>query len=92
MNYYDPASYRSPETKSEVRQAAKILIGLGILFVFGAFFGLVMRFEDGDPQWFILVIVFGGIAPLLFAAGAYNIYYTRRMRHHRLCRQLWIIP
>lgn len=82
MNYYDPASYRSPETKTEVKQAAKILFGLGILFLFGALFGVVMRIASRDNQWFILIFVLGGIAPLLLAAGAYNIYYTRRMRHH----------
>lgn len=32
MAYYDPSSYRSPETKTEVKQAAKFLIGLEILF------------------------------------------------------------
>lgn len=82
MNYYDPSSFRSPETKSEVRQAAKVLIGLGISFVLGALGGLFMCFFDRDPQWFILVFTLIGAALLLFAAGAYNIYYTRRMRHH----------
>lgn len=82
MNYYDPASYRSPENKREVRQAATILIGLGGLFALGALLGLLMWFFDRDPQWLIFVFTLGGAALLLFAAGAYNVYYTRRMRHH----------
>ncbi len=80
MTYY--GQIRSPETKSEVKQAAKVLFGLGVLFVLGAFFGFVMRFVSRDAEWFILAFVLGGIAPLLFAAGAYNIYYTRRMQQH----------
>ncbi len=82
MNYYDRSTFRSPETKTEVRQAAKVLIGLGILFCSGALFGMILWFLDRDPQWFILVFTLGGGALLLFAAGAYNIYYTRRMQHH----------
>ncbi len=80
MNYY--GQIRSPETKSEVKLAARVLFGLGILFLLSAFFGVVMRIASRDNQWFILILIFGGFAPILFAAGAYNIYYTRRMQHH----------
>lgn len=80
MTYY--GQIRSPETKTEVRQAAKVLIGLGILFGLGALFGIVMWVVNDDPEMLILVVTLGGITPLLLAAGAYNIYYTRRMQHH----------
>jgi len=82
MNYYDPASFRSPQTKTEVKQAAKILFVLGIVFGLGALIGGIMWLINGGSDAAIFAVVLGIIAPLLFAAGAYNIYYTRRMRHH----------
>lgn len=49
MNYYDPASYRSPETKTEVRQAAKVLIGLRTLFVLGLLRIVINRHVFANP-------------------------------------------
>lgn len=75
---------RSPETKTEVKQAATVLFVLGILFTVGALFGGVMWLANGGSDAAIVTVVPGLIAPLLFAAGAYNTYYTRRMEHHPL--------
>lgn len=82
MAYY--GQIRSPKTKTEVKQAANILIVLGILFALGTLLGLGTWFSTRKTDWLILVIVLGFITPLLLSAGTYNIYYTRRMQHHPL--------
>lgn len=80
--HFNPAHFPRLEARGEVRQAAKVLFGLGVLSGSGALLALLMRFVGGNPKWFVFVIVLGGITPIFFAAGAYNIYYTRRMAHH----------
>ncbi|HRH43318.1 MAG TPA: hypothetical protein PKY82_16920 [Pyrinomonadaceae bacterium] len=82
MAYY--GKIRSPETKTEVKQAANILFVLGILFGLGALLGAGAWFSNRNRDWLILAGVLGFITPLLLSAGAYNIYYTRRMQHHPL--------
>lgn len=82
MAYFGPI--RSPETKTEVKQAAKILFVLGALFSLGALIGAGLWVMDGDSDWLLFAVVLGLITPLLFAAGAYNTYYTQRMEHHPL--------
>lgn len=77
-------SYKSPETKSEVKEAANVLFTLGILFGIGALFGVGGWFSTGDSDWLIVAGILVFILPLLLAAGAYNLYYIRRMEHHPL--------
>lgn len=74
-------SYRSPETKHEVKQAASVLTGLGVIFVVIALGGIVLVWVYQDPINLIVPVVCGGVSLLLFAAGAYNRYYTRTMAH-----------
>ena len=72
---------RSPETKAEVKAAANILIVLGIIFILVALYGVGLTLAYDDPEKLILTVVCGGVSLLLFGAGAYNRYYTRRMSH-----------
>ncbi|HEX9962372.1 MAG TPA: hypothetical protein VGB00_15665, partial [Pyrinomonadaceae bacterium] len=72
---------RSPETKGEVKQAAVLLTALGIFFALVALLGVGLMLAYNDPQNLILTFVCGGVSLLLFAAGAYNRYYTRTMSH-----------
>ncbi len=82
MAYY--GQIRSPRTKTEVKQAANILFVLGVLFGSGALLGVGAWFSSRNADWLILAVILGFITPLLFAAGAYNNYYTSRMSHHPL--------
>jgi hypothetical protein len=85
MSFYGPP-IRSPETKAEVKAAANILTVLGIVFAVVALVGAGLSLGYGDPENFmknlILSVVCGGVSLPLFAAGAYNRYYTRTMSHH----------
>jgi hypothetical protein len=81
MSFYG-SSFRSPETKEEVKQAASLLTVLGIIFVLVAFLGVGLVWVYNDPKNLIITVVCGGVSLLLFVAGAYNRYYLRRMAHH----------
>lgn len=76
--------YKSPETKSEVKEAAKVLFILGVLFGIGALLGIAAWFSSRDSDWLIVAGVLFFIAPLLLAAGVYNLYYIQNMEHHHL--------
>ena len=84
MSFYGQP-IRSPETKPEIKAAANILTVLGIVFAVVALGGVVLTLGYGDPKNLtknlILSVVCGGVALPLFAAGAYNRYYMRRMSH-----------
>lgn len=82
MTYF--GRIRSPETKSEVKEAANLLFTLGILFGIGALLGVVAWYSSCDSDWLIVTGVLVFIIPFLLAAGAYNLYYIRRMEHHHL--------
>lgn len=77
--YIRPVS--SPRTKSEVKAAANILIVLGIIFAMMALLGVGLMLAYHKADYLILTFVGGSMALLCFSAGAYNIYYTRRMSH-----------
>jgi hypothetical protein len=79
MTYFDPSTYRSPETKSEVKAAARILFSLAGFFVLGALLGLILLTKTADK--ILLGGILGFVSLLCAAAGSYNVYYTRRMRH-----------
>ena len=81
MSFYG-SSFRSPETKEEVKQAARLLTVLGIIFVLVALLGVGLVWVYNDPKNLIITVVCDGVSLLLFAAGAYNRYYLRRMEHH----------
>jgi hypothetical protein len=81
MSFYG-GSFRSPETKEEVEQAARLLTGLGGIFVLMALMGVGLVWVYKDPKNLIITGVCGGVSLLLFAAGAYNRYYLRGMAHH----------
>jgi hypothetical protein len=81
MTYFDPSTYRSPETKGEVKAAARILLGLAAIFiVIGAICAIPGFFESRSDGLIITGSTwFAGI--LCGAGGAYNFFYTRNMRH-----------
>ena len=85
MTFYG-GHIRSPETKAEVKAAANVLTVLGIVFAVVALVGVGLSLVYGDPKNLtknlILSVVCGGVSLPLFAAGAYNRYYTRTMSHH----------
>ncbi|MCA1617974.1 MAG: hypothetical protein LC795_01380 [Acidobacteria bacterium] len=80
MSFYG-APIRSPETKEEVKQAATLLTVLGVIFALVALLGVGLTLASDDPENLILTVVCGFVSLLLFAAGAYNSYYTRKMAH-----------
>ena len=84
MSFYGQP-IRSPETKAEVKAAANVLTVLGIVFAAVALIGAGLTLGYGDPKNLmknlILSGVCGGVSLPLFAAGAYNRYYVRRMTH-----------
>ena len=81
--YFPGKSYRSPETKEEIKQATGVLNGLGIIFALVSLMGLAMVGLYHGRQYLIITVVFGGVSLLLFAARAYNRYYMRTMSHAR---------
>ena len=84
MTFYG-GHIRSPETKAEVKAAANVLTVLGIVFAVVALVGVGLSLVYGDPKNLtknlILSVVCGSVSLPLFAAGAYNRYYMRRMAH-----------
>ncbi|MDQ3798589.1 MAG: hypothetical protein M3384_03995 [Acidobacteriota bacterium] len=84
MSYYGQP-IRSPETKAEVKAAANVLNVLGVIFAVIALVGIGLSLAYSDPENLkknlILSVVCGSVSLPLFAAGAYNRYYTRRMEH-----------
>jgi hypothetical protein len=82
---YHGQPIRGPETKAEVKAAANILTVLGVVFAAGALAGAALSLVYGDPKNLkmnlILSGVLGGVSLPLFAAAAYNRFYTRRMAH-----------
>lgn len=63
-------SYRSPETKHEVTQAAGILTGLGIIFALVTLFGVGMAWAYHDAKHFVIAVPCAFASLLTFAAGA----------------------
>ncbi|HEY9402715.1 MAG TPA: hypothetical protein VIQ24_08465 [Pyrinomonadaceae bacterium] len=84
MSFYGQP-IRSPQTKAEIKAATNILTVLGIVFAVVALVGIGLSLGYGDPKNLmnniILSVVCGGVSLPLFAAGAYNRYYMRRMAH-----------
>lgn len=83
--YSNMSGFEGPKTKTEVQTAAKILFAFGIIFIAIALFCGWLSWTSIEArkvtEYALFALIFFFLSLLTSGAGAYNIYYTRQMRH-----------